>query len=199
MSSRMSPPGRPVLSRHQRSTGVQAMKIEPLPQNAGLATLQTVLDRLSPTRGSPQPAGATYARRSPCFAKLWTSRRRPSRWTSPRSGRPRRHRARPGEDFGQALAQLRSDLAAAIDASGLRPMLKTGGIGLDDEWKRLLAHAAPRIARGLSRFARWASLRQVAPQTRRESPSTIAWSTAIAMRRSASRPPAAEGRAVGIY
>ena len=36
-------------------------------------------------------------------------------------------------------------------------------IELDEAWKRLLARAEPRIARGLSRLARWASLRQIAP------------------------------------
>jgi integrase len=61
-------------------------------------------------------------------------------------------------------ANIRSDLAAAIDASGLRAMLKTSEIRLDDVWKPLLANTEPRIARGLSRFARWASQRQIAPQ-----------------------------------
>src|SRR4051812_33364163 len=31
-------------------------------------------------------------------------------------------------------ANLRSDLAAAFDASGLRPMLRTADVGLDGEW-----------------------------------------------------------------
>jgi hypothetical protein len=61
-------------------------------------------------------------------------------------------------------ANIRSDLAAAIDVSGLRPMLKTAEIGLDEAWSALLANADQRSARGLSRFGRWASLRQVVPQ-----------------------------------
>ena len=35
-------------------------------------------------------------------------------------------------------ANLRSDLTAAIDASGLHPILKTGALALDAEWKALL-------------------------------------------------------------
>jgi integrase len=61
-------------------------------------------------------------------------------------------------------ANLRSDLAAAIDASGLRPMLKTAGLGLDKAWRALLAPADQRIRHGLSRFARWASLRGIRPE-----------------------------------
>ena len=61
-------------------------------------------------------------------------------------------------------ANVRSDLVAAIHASELRSMLKTAEIKLDDTWKRLLAESEPRIARGLSRFARWASLHRIAPQ-----------------------------------
>lgn len=66
-------------------------------------------------------------------------------------------------------ANIRSDLAAAIDASGLRPMLKTADIKLDETWRSVLANAQLRIARGLSRFARWSSLRQIAPQAVQDS------------------------------
>ena len=38
-------------------------------------------------------------------------------------------------------ANMRSDLAAALESSGLRPMLKTADIGLDGVWTRLLAPA----------------------------------------------------------
>jgi integrase len=60
-------------------------------------------------------------------------------------------------------ANLRSDLAAAIAASGLRPMLKTADLHLDEGWARLLAGAGHRARNGLSRFARWASLRRIRP------------------------------------
>jgi integrase len=62
------------------------------------------------------------------------------------------------------FANLRSDLSAAIAASGLHPILKTAGLHLDGAWSALLEpieHAG--IRNGLSRFARWASLRRIAP------------------------------------
>ncbi len=62
-------------------------------------------------------------------------------------------------------ANLRSDIAGAIAASGLRPMLKTAGVELDAKWSALLDRAEDiAIAKGLSRFARWATLRQLAPE-----------------------------------
>ncbi len=62
-------------------------------------------------------------------------------------------------------ANLRSDLAAAIEVSGLRPMLKTAGVALDEPWSKLLQRVTDqRVRNGLSRFARWASLRQVDPR-----------------------------------
>jgi len=61
-------------------------------------------------------------------------------------------------------ANLRSDLAAAFDASGLRPMLKTAGVDLDDDWATLFRPIDDRrVLHGLSRFARWASLRRITP------------------------------------
>jgi hypothetical protein len=61
-------------------------------------------------------------------------------------------------------ANPRSDLAAAFDASGLRPMLKTAGVDLDDDWATLFrAIDDRRVLHGLSRFARWASLRRITP------------------------------------
>jgi integrase len=60
-------------------------------------------------------------------------------------------------------ANLRSDLAAAIDASGLLAMLKTSDLPIDPAWEKLLAGMPQRVRVGLSRFARWASLRKVDP------------------------------------
>jgi hypothetical protein len=61
-------------------------------------------------------------------------------------------------------ANLRSDLAAAIEASGLRPMLKTKAIKLDARWSSLLQPVTDkRVCNGLSRLARWASRYQIAP------------------------------------
>ena len=62
-------------------------------------------------------------------------------------------------------ANLRSDIAAAIAASGLQPMLKTFGVELDRDWAGLLDAANDKaIANGLSRLARWASLRHFSPE-----------------------------------
>src|SRR5262249_14369328 len=61
-------------------------------------------------------------------------------------------------------ANLRSDLAAAIEASGLLPMLTTAGLPLDPAWEKLLTGMPEHTRAGLSRFARWASLRRIAPQ-----------------------------------
>src|SRR5215207_2390467 len=60
---------------------------------------------------------------------------------------------------------LRSDLAAAIHASGLRPMLKTANLSLNSSWASLLSQVSDQGTRtGLSRFARWASLSQISPE-----------------------------------
>jgi integrase len=60
-------------------------------------------------------------------------------------------------------ANLRSDLAAAIAASGLRRMLKTSNLRIDGAWAPLLASADQRARHGLSRFARWASVQGIRP------------------------------------
>jgi integrase len=62
-------------------------------------------------------------------------------------------------------ANLRSDLAAAIDASGVHPMLKTGALKLGATWITLLDPISDlRIRNGLSRFARWCSLNGIPPE-----------------------------------
>jgi len=62
-------------------------------------------------------------------------------------------------------ANLRSDLSAAIAASGLLPILKTSTVELSASWAFLFDKAKDRTMRdGLSRFARWASERQISPR-----------------------------------
>jgi integrase len=61
-------------------------------------------------------------------------------------------------------ANLRSDLAAAIDASGFMPMLKTADLPVDPAWEKIFTGTPQRVRAGLSRFARWASLRHVTPE-----------------------------------
>lgn len=60
-------------------------------------------------------------------------------------------------------ANLRSDLAAAITASGLIEMLKTADVKPAASWMPLLADKPRAIVDSLSRFVRWAALREVEP------------------------------------
>src|ERR1700736_5643746 len=61
-------------------------------------------------------------------------------------------------------ANLRSDLVAALDASGLQPMLKTADVELDCTWAALLRAVKDKaVMYGLSRLARWATARQIRP------------------------------------
>jgi integrase len=140
------------------------MKTDPLPQPAALATLQDVLDRLPGVRGLSPSRARDYRSAVLSYAKL--------------KGQPPATIPLDLADIRRTLdkivparakvsakrwSNLRSDLATAIHASGLRPMLKTGDLTLDDAWSGLLANANARIHHGLSRFARWASWRQIAP------------------------------------
>jgi integrase len=62
-------------------------------------------------------------------------------------------------------ANLRSDLAAALDVSGLQPMLKTADVELDCAWAALLGSVHEHgVKYGLSRLARWATARQISPR-----------------------------------
>jgi integrase len=148
-----------------RSIGVPEMKREHVPPGAVPATLQDVLDRLSGHGGLSDTRKRDLRSAVVRFAKL--------------VGQPpamiqldlaQLRRTLDGMVPAQAKislrrwANLRSDLAAAIDASGLRPMLKTSDLELDEVWKQLLDPVNDqRVRHGLSRFARWASLRRVAP------------------------------------
>jgi len=61
-------------------------------------------------------------------------------------------------------ANLRSDLAAAMDASGLQPMLKTADVELDPTWDALLGSVQDKgVKYGLSRLARWSTARLISP------------------------------------
>jgi integrase len=62
-------------------------------------------------------------------------------------------------------ANLRSDVAAAIAASGLRPMLQTARVALSSLWQQVLSGAGDKsVSLGLSRLAHWASDRQLGPE-----------------------------------
>jgi integrase len=136
------------------------MKIDPLPQTTTPVTLQTVIDRLA-----AHPTLTTSRRRDLrsaviSFAKLRDQPpaaivlnlddvRRTLDALVPARAKISRKR----------WSNIRSDLAAAIDASGLRPMLRTAEIKLDEAWNSALAPADRRVRIGLSKFAKWATLR----------------------------------------
>ena len=140
------------------------MNITPPPQTTAPATLQPVLDRLAGNAGLSPTRKRDLCSAVVSFAKLMGQppaatlldladiRRTLDRMV------PARAQISP-----KRWANLRSDLANAIDASGLRPMLKTAGLDLDEDWSRLLAPADQRIRHGLSRLGRWASLRGIRP------------------------------------
>ena len=130
-----------------------------------LATLQDVLDRL------PQVEGLTDARRRDlrsavkCYAKLVGVP--PAAIPLDLAAiRERLDGMVPAEAkiSAKRWANRRSDLAAAFAACGLMPVLKTSKVKLGSAWATLLVPVAdPAIRNGLSRFARWASLRDIAP------------------------------------
>jgi integrase len=142
------------------------MKSEPKPPTAVPATLQDVIDRLvvdpglSETRKRDlRSAVVTFAKlgeRTPAMIALDLAAVRAALdGMVPAEAKVSRKR----------WANLRSDLAAAIEASGLCPMLKTADVELDQVWSRLLGGVRDRRVRfGLSRFARWASLRRITPE-----------------------------------
>jgi len=146
------------------------MNPAPPPVTAAPATLQTVLDRLagdgalSDTRKRDLRSAVTsYAKlraEPPAAIPLdLPDIRRTLDGMVPSRAKISRKR----------WANLRSGLAAAIQASALRPMLKTRDLDLDEAWSRLLASADRRLRHGLSRFARWVSFYGIRPEAVDES------------------------------
>ena len=142
------------------------MKVDRIDPAAAPATLQDVLDRLVAAPGLSETRKRDLRSAVVTFAKLMdqapvlipldlASIRAALDAMVPAQAKVSRKR----------WANLRSDLAAAIEVAGLRPMLKTAGVALDETWSRLMQPVTDRRVRnGLSRLARWASLRQVDPQ-----------------------------------
>ena len=140
------------------------MKPNPPPPPAPPVTLQTVLDRLAGDDGLSGTRKRDLRSAVTSFAKL--------------KGQPPAAVPLDLADIrntldGMVAAQakvsrkrwhnIRSDLATAIEASGLRPMVRTANVKLEGAWPRLLAPSEKRIRNALSRFARWATLRGIAP------------------------------------
>lgn len=141
------------------------MKHDHIPSTAALATLQDVIDRLAggsladTRKRDLRSAVVTYAKlvgRLPAAIPLdLADIRRTLDGMVPVQAKVSRKR----------WANLRSDLAAAFDGSGLRPMLRTADVERDEAWTRVLQPITdPRVRNGLSRFARWASLRRIVPE-----------------------------------
>jgi integrase len=142
------------------------MKNEPNPPTAAPATLQDVIDRLVADRSLSDTRKRDLRSAVVSFGKL--TGQAPGSIPLDLGGI---RAALDGMVSAQAKvsrkrwANLRSDLASAIDASGLCPILKTAGVDLDEMWSKLLHGVSdPRVRNGMSRFARWASLRRVAPE-----------------------------------
>jgi integrase len=141
------------------------MKPNPPPPTLTPASLKTVLDRLAGKSGLSDRRGRDLRSAVTRFAKLQD--RPPEAIPLDLAAiRSALDRIVPGQAkvSRKSKANLRSNLAAAVEASGLRPMLKTRSIGLDAAWSRLLAPADQRIRLPLSRFGRWTSLRGIKPE-----------------------------------
>ncbi|THD71889.1 MAG: hypothetical protein E7813_05030 [Bradyrhizobium sp.] len=141
------------------------MKTIPYPDTSIPATLQTVLDRLADAGGLSENRRRDLRSAVTAFAKL---RGQPASEIRLDLAEIRRTLDAMEPAWAKVTrkrwANLRSDLAAAIDASGLLPMLTTRDLGLDDAWSDLLASADRWIRLRLSRLARWASQNRIAPQ-----------------------------------
>lgn len=140
------------------------MKIERVPQMTTAVTLQTVLDCLSANPGLTVGRKRDLRSAVSCFAKLMDQPPAavPMDLAAIRKSLDRMVPAR-ARISPKRWANIRSDLAAAIDASGLRPMLETAGVELNAAWRQLIAEAPPWIRHCVSRLARWSSLRGIAP------------------------------------
>jgi len=130
-----------------------------------VATLQDVLDRLAEVDGLSDARRRDLGSAVRCYAKLTGT---------PPAAIPLDLAAIRQKLDGMVPAQAkisakrwanrRSDLAAAFAACGLVPILKTARVPFDTGWAALLAPVTDRAIRnGLSRFARWASLRRIGP------------------------------------
>jgi integrase len=134
------------------------------PEPAIQATLQDVVDRLLANPGPSETRKRDLRSALSVFAKVVGQ---------PLSAIPLELAAIRNKLDGVAPAQakvtpkrwanLRSDLSAAIAASGLIEMLKTSAVEPARGWVALLRGKPSAIAHGLSRFARWATLRHIEP------------------------------------
>jgi integrase len=142
------------------------MKLDSLPLTAAQATLQTVLDRLAQDRDRSDTRQRDLHSAVTCFARLQGQPPAaiPLNLADIRQILDRTAPAGAGIS-AKRFANLRSDLAAAIGASGLQPMLKTANVALDPTWAALLNSVDDKgITNGLSRLGPWASSRGIEPR-----------------------------------
>jgi hypothetical protein len=140
------------------------MKLERVPPITTAMTLQTVLDCLSANPGLTTSRKRDLRSAVTSFARLMDQPPAaiPMDLAAIRQSLDRMVPAR-AKISPKRWANIRSDLAVAIDASGLQPMLKTAGVELDGAWRQLMDEAPPWIRHGVSRLARWSSLRAIVP------------------------------------
>src|SRR5262249_8239471 len=141
------------------------MKPDHLPVAGTLATLQDVLDRLAVADGLTDARRRDLRSAVRTYAKL-TGVPPAATPLDLAAIRERLDAMVPAEGkmTTKRRANFRSALAAAFAACGLMPILKTAKVKLDATWAALLAPVAdPAIRNGLSRFARWATLRGIVP------------------------------------
>ena len=141
------------------------MTKRPLTDTATTITLQTVLDRISSASELSDGRKRDLRSAAISFAKL--TGRAPAAIPLDLAGiRETLDHLVPAaaKISTKRWANLRSDLAAAIAASGLRRMLKTSDVRVDGAWAELLASADQWARHGLSRFARWASTQGIRPK-----------------------------------
>jgi integrase len=141
------------------------MKSDRFPITGTIATLQDVLDRLSVVDGLTDGRRRDLRSAVACYAKILgvPPAAIPIDLATIRETLDAMVPAQ-AKVSAKRWANRRSDLAAAFAACGLMPILKTAKVKLDPAWAALLVPVAdPAIRNGLSRFARWATLRGIAP------------------------------------
>jgi hypothetical protein len=142
------------------------MKVDRIDPATAPATLQDVIDRLAGNRSLSNTRKRDLRSAVVSFGKL-TDRAPaaiPVNLASIRATLDAMVPAR-AKVSRKRWANLRSDLASAIEASGLRPMLKTAGVVLDENWSSLFQPITDqRVRNGLSRLGRWASQCRIGPQ-----------------------------------
>ena len=108
------------------------MKVDRIDPAAAPATLQSVIDRLAGNRDLPETRKRDLRSAVVTFGKLMGQAQAliPLDLASIRAALDAMVPAQ-AKVSRKRWANLRSDLASAIEAAGLRPMLKTAGVALD--------------------------------------------------------------------